>query len=208
MLSISNPLEGGAGYFSSLLAAFEDVLLEVPEDTERLFKGWPLYVDATKVQAYHRSFHVGGGFATKPLGSDDGPHVTRANVPVLAWADEAAPADGLLGRWLPGGIEKAATLASGQEYDDAGMAGTNANFGAENGLDTAERSILSLFGERLEANSMEMHYQPGEAVLWNNRRIVHRRDAFTDGDGEKRLLLRMWIADREGMSLVNPRGRL
>ena len=55
---------------------------------------------------------------------------------------------------------------------------------------------------------MEMHYQPGEAVLWNNRRIVHRRDAFTDGDGEKRLLLRMWIADREGMSLVNPRGRL
>lgn len=44
MLSISHPLSGGAGYFSSLQAAFEDVVAEAPDETQRLFEGWPLVI--------------------------------------------------------------------------------------------------------------------------------------------------------------------
>ena len=134
--------------------------------------------------------------------------MTADPVPVLSWAGEGT-GEGLLARWLPGGVERAAAELANADYDDRGKAGTNASFGEDGGLSADHQELLAAFSKRLYRNRIELTFQPGEAVLWNNRRIVHARSAFTDGpaeEGKKRLLLRMWIADRDGdPHAVNPR---
>lgn len=41
-----------------------------------------------------------------------------------------------------------------------------------------------------------IQYQEGDLLLFNNRRILHGRDGFTDA-AEKRHMIRLWLKDEE-----------
>ena len=110
MLSVARAAEGGTSYFSSILAAYDD--LADHQDVAPLFTGWPLYVDATKVKVYTEHYHVGGGYETRPIGG--GAHVTADPVPVLSWAGEGT------GEGLPA---SARAMAAGRRGASGGGAG-------------------------------------------------------------------------------------
>ena len=55
----------------------------------------------------------------------------------------------------------------------------------------AEQRALDAWQARIDANRLDVLLQKGELLLFNNRRIMHARSAFTD---DKRLLYRLWIA--------------
>ncbi|UPK92095.1 hypothetical protein LCI18_003030 [Fusarium solani-melongenae] len=40
-------------------------------------------------------------------------------------------------------------------------------------------------------------YQRGDVVFFNNRRLLHGRDGFRDGESGKRLVLRLWLRDEQ-----------
>lgn len=42
-----------------------------------------------------------------------------------------------------------------------------------------------------------VRYQTGDIVFFNNRRILHGREAFRDGSNMKRHMLRLWLQDEE-----------
>jgi len=53
-------------------------------------------------------------------------------------------------------------------------------------------------------NSITIRFQLGDFQFLNNLNLLHARDGFRDGEGQKRHLLRMWLRDNEyGWSLPN-----
>ena len=42
--------------------------------------------------------------------------------------------------------------------------------------------------------NVQMDFQPGDVQLLNNGRLLHAREAFVDGPGQERHLLRLWLA--------------
>lgn len=54
-----------------------------------------------------------------------------------------------------------------------------------------DQASLDLFQGCLDANRVELRMEPGEMVLFNNRRVLHARSGFDDPN---RLLYRLWIA--------------
>lgn len=45
---------------------------------------------------------------------------------------------------------------------------------------------------------VEFTLEPGEMLFWHNFTALHSRNAFDDGDGPKRLLLRLWLNAEDG----------
>ena len=45
---------------------------------------------------------------------------------------------------------------------------------------------------------VEFTLEPGEMLFWHNFTALHSRNAFDNGDGPKRLLLRLWLNAEEG----------
>lgn len=42
-----------------------------------------------------------------------------------------------------------------------------------------------------------IHYQGGDILFFNNRKLLHGRDAFCDESGGSRHMLRLWMKDEE-----------
>lgn len=46
-------------------------------------------------------------------------------------------------------------------------------------------------------NALRIDYQPGDLLFFNNRKLLHGRDAFSNGGNDRRHLLRLWLRDEE-----------
>jgi hypothetical protein len=49
------------------------------------------------------------------------------------------------------------------------------------------------------SKALRLEYQPGDVLFFNNRRVLHGREAFEDGGGASgnRHLLRLWLRDED-----------
>lgn len=48
-----------------------------------------------------------------------------------------------------------------------------------------------------EGMAYRVEYQKGDVIFINNRRVLHGREGFQDGDDGKRHMLRLWLRDEE-----------
>jgi Taurine catabolism dioxygenase TauD, TfdA family len=70
-------------------------------------------------------------------------------------------------------------------------------------LTSRQRQLMDVFDKIAEEGGAEVDMTSGDLIIVNNYSVLHGRSTFTDSadPGERRLLLRLWIAMRHGRPL-------
>lgn len=125
----------------------------------------------------------GDAVSTKKLGK-----VQQRRIPVFAWHEHRMSA------WLNILLAELAAQVAEQPYNDA------------------ERQALQCVEQIAMRPDMQLTFkqEPGDVLLINNMRVMHRRDRYFDADdeGQKRMLYRMWINLHEQQPLIQAHAAL